>query len=216
MSGERPFFLPLVVPSGPRVLSSNQEYASSERNLSATTCKIDLRIVKLFQEAQRAVRMLARGVKSDAKHTRDAFQSILSSMRSRLLDIDGQIEDTFTECLRLAMLSFHGHTSSFQTIQFRAPYLETRLKYVWSMLDQDFSSKEEGRSAFMFWIAVIAAGLMSLVRNDELTQRFASTLREHIMAWREDNKRLSEVMWTSPIHDVPRETTMPGRPQRDE
>ncbi|KAL1612746.1 hypothetical protein SLS60_000975 [Paraconiothyrium brasiliense] len=141
------------------------------------------------------------------RHTGDMFQPILNSIQSRLLRLEGQIDDSFSECMRLAMLAFHSHAMNFPSVQFRATYLETRLKHTWKLLDQDDDYKEEDRLALQFWIAVIAAGSLSGFRNDWLTQRFIAAVREHIPTWKEANKKLTSVMWIEGIHDVPGETT---------
>jgi hypothetical protein len=205
MSGERPFFLPAFA-SWARVFPSNKQVASRKNSLSGGSFIVDERLTAVFQDMQYAVRLLNQGVRDKTKHTGETFQPILNSIQSRLLHLDGQIEDAFSECMRLAMLAFHSHAMSFPSIQFRATYLETRLKYTWKLLDQDGNYKEEGRLALAFWISVVAAGSISSFRDDWLTQRFISTVREYIPTWTEANKRLLSVMWVESIHDAPGET----------
>ncbi|KAF2441897.1 hypothetical protein P171DRAFT_418755 [Karstenula rhodostoma CBS 690.94] len=215
MSGERPLFLPAFV-SWARVFPSNKQVVSRKNTSSASRFMVDERIVAVFQDMQHAVRLLNQGVKDKTRHTGETFQPILNSIQSRLLLLEGRIEDTFSECMRLAMLAFLSHAMNFPSVQFRATYLETGLKYTCKLLGQDGDYKEDGRLALELWIAVIAAGSLSSFRDDWLTQRLVSTVREHIPTWRDAKERLLSVMWIESIHDVPGETIFRRLFQDDE
>ena len=124
---------------------------------------------------------------------------ILNSVQSRLLQLQDSIDDTFSECIRLALLAFHSWTTKVPSVQFRATYLEARLETSWRSLDDRFSSSS--RLALQFWVGVVAAGLLSGSRKDWLTDRFNAAIWEFVTMWREANNPLMQVEWINGVDE---------------
>lgn len=204
MSGERPFFLYTFTSWKP--LFPQKSLASNTRTkTSPAKFIVDKRLMDIFQDMQHAVWLLNESIKKGVKYTGEAFQPILDSVQSRLLSLDDQIDDSFSECIRLAMLAFHSWAMNFPSIQFRATHLESRLETCWRSLDEEHNSDE--RFAIQLWISVVAAGSLSGFSGDWMTDRFNATVRELVPTWNEANKRLTEVMWIESIHDEPGRST---------
>lgn len=204
MSGERPFFISAFTSWKP-LFPHSSLITNPKTKFSPTKFIVDKRLLNIFQDMQHAVWLLNKSVQSEKKYTGEAFQPILDSIQSRLLSLEDQIDDAFSECIRLAMLAFHSWAMNFPSIQFRATYLESRLESSWRSLDQEYDSKD--RFALQLWISVVAAGSLSGFRSDWLTDRFNATVRELVPTWHEANKRLAEVMWIESIHDEPGKLT---------
>lgn len=200
MSGERPFFLPAYT-SWDRLFQCHQLVPRIQCRSSAAEIIVDQRLLGVFQDMQQAVWLLNQGVKTETRRTGNDFQPILDSIQSRLLHLENEIEDPFSEIIRLAMLAFQSWSMNFPSIQFRATYLETRLEYIWRLLDDDFLC--EGHFELRFWIAVVAASSLSGFCSNWLTDRFLATVRELIPTWQAAKRCLMNVMWIESIHDAP-------------
>lgn len=214
MSGERSLFLPAFTSWVP-IFADLKPLSSIQNNHSGTGFLVDERLTAVFHDMQYAVKLLNEGVKQKTRHTGEAFQPILTSAQTRLVRLEIQITDIFSECMRLALLAFYSHAMNFPSLQFRSTNLETRLACTWKLLRQESAYPKKERIAFEFWIAVVAVGSLSGFGRNNLTDGFIATVRKHIPTWKEANKQLLDVMSISSIHDVLGEATFRRLFQQD-
>lgn len=203
MTGEHPYFSPVSTFSKPVFPSYRFRPGRRTRSPIANIMSNDL-LIEVFQDMQHAIRSLNHSVKNGRRHSGDDFQPLLSSLQSRLLHLASQLDNPFSELTRLAMLAFLSSMMNFPAVNFRATHLETRLEYLWTVLDNKQHSQEH--FALKFWITMVAAAPLPGFCDRWLSERFVATVRESLPTWQLARKRLLDIMWVESIHDASGET----------
>jgi len=194
MSGEAPFFSPVLTSWDP-LFSKHSVNVAAAPNLEYAQHVPDERLRDVFVDMKYATLMLNTSVEEGTRYSGRIFQPILTSIQSRLLHLCDELQDSFSECIRLAMLAFLSTVVNFPALRSHAPYLQKNLIHNW------ITTKEKRRSEDHFsldlWIITIAA-LSASAPEQHLYEEFRRRILS--MTWNEVEAHLSEVMWVPSIH----------------
>ena len=171
----------------------------------AATDLVDPRLAVVFQDLQHVARLTNYYVEWTLKFKEDMVILIaLSSIQSRLLRLDGELVDTLSECIRLAMLAFL--TTTFQVPGERRvlPYGPLAVGFRDSCRAVD-ASVPDIRDIF-FWVLMVGAISVLAVDGPDGPDEPWLLPKWDIVSgpegsWEAARDRLHAVMWVDCFHD---------------
>ncbi|KAH8896550.1 hypothetical protein GQ53DRAFT_838128 [Thozetella sp. PMI_491] len=126
------------------------------------------------------------------------FTNILCSVQFRLIELDGNLNDTLAECLRLVLLALLTTTFTIPGSETRYPFLARRLTECIDLVN--VSSPENQNQQLMMWVLIIHAISLTGIDNAWMTQKWRSYVSRDL-TWTEARERLKEILWVDFIHD---------------
>ncbi|KAK7416875.1 hypothetical protein QQX98_004933 [Neonectria punicea] len=156
----------------------------------------DWRLTNIFQDLQHLTLSINEHVGSNVLFSGKSFQICVSSVQTRLLGLQGCLNDVLAEALRLGMLTFLSTT--FQVPAHKVPY-----KYLARQLRMSCHAIEPSTPELrdiLFWLLMM--GLISALDVDELWVRNKWDVTCDLnSSWVDARERLRTVMWINCIHD---------------
>ena len=200
-TGERPHFFTNPVSWGPIFdglpsVPANSGH-SPPRRLQFVDSLRDRRLVVIFRDLQSFAGLINAATSSNRRLRDTDFQRFTCSIRYRLLQLQGMLDDTFSECFRLGMLAFLTTTFPIPGQKIRYPYLTSRFHQCCAAVEAATPHLQD----LMLWLLTVGAISVYSVDEPWLRERWQVDVPDLI--WPEARRRLQEIVWIDVIHDKP-------------
>lgn len=159
----------------------------------------DPQLIPIFLEMRHYSSLINAAHTTRQRRSTDEYHTAVCSFQYRLLQLNGCLEDTLSECLRLTLLAFL--ITTFQTPGIRAKY-----PYLADCLRESFLAvpvpQGRGFKELMRWILIVGAVSVFDVKDEWewMGQRWGDAAEEN-MSWEEVRAGLKDIMWIDPLQD---------------
>ncbi|KAH7383998.1 hypothetical protein BKA66DRAFT_570183 [Pyrenochaeta sp. MPI-SDFR-AT-0127] len=189
-SGKAPLFLHPVISWDPLRKSLH-----IKPDLYKPPANWDVRLTSVFCDFQYLTTTINENVHMHARYNATCFQSILSTLQSRLIHLAGTLTHPIEELIRLSLLVFL--TTTFKVPGRKIPYtwIAKKLAAAYASAEDLINSQE----TLQLWVIIMAA--ISVSSSDEPWLVCAWRVGHCATSWNETRKKLSSVMWIDCIHD---------------
>ncbi|KAF1849031.1 uncharacterized protein K460DRAFT_330563 [Cucurbitaria berberidis CBS 394.84] len=190
-SGNNPFFL-LPITSWEPIL----QLRLSDSSLYQPPADWDIRLADLFRDFQLLAVTINENVRKHARYNAACFQTILSSLQSRLMYLESPHHDSIEELVRLSLLALL--TTTFEVPGRKIPYIWVAKKIEKAYIGA-IDSINKNSKALQLWLLMVVA--ISVTRAEEDWFREAWRAAGIAVNWAEAKKHLTNVIWIECIHD---------------
>ncbi|KAF2681004.1 hypothetical protein K458DRAFT_392232 [Lentithecium fluviatile CBS 122367] len=198
-SGERPYFLPIVVswdPLFPRDQLPNHVRAS----MLSMEGNVDERLATVFHDLQFLTYTINTHAQKHTKWEADSFQAILNSIQARLLRLPSTPTDPLSESMRLGMLAFLTTMFAMPGRKIPYPFLAHRFRGLFQKWKNADDRKR--RPTVQLWaLTVGAVSAVVDVDEDWFLEAWKACSSALETSWEEARLRLLSVMWIECMHD---------------
>ncbi|KAF2636854.1 hypothetical protein P280DRAFT_472739 [Massarina eburnea CBS 473.64] len=201
--GKRPLFRPhSVVPEfswRPFFAGSNPLPAHLTSALS-TPMDTFPKFTVVYNDLRHLTNLINDHIAAGTLMSTEMFHSAIHSIQSRIIYLEGMMEDGVAECLRLGMLACLTTTFRLPGRKMEYTYLKERLR---DML-QGVRIPSLGAQRMVFWALMM--GIVAVFEADEqwIPHVWSRVVGER-MNWEEARKRLRNGIWITCVHDAPAE-----------
>ncbi|KAH7093436.1 hypothetical protein FB567DRAFT_544790 [Paraphoma chrysanthemicola] len=158
----------------------------------------DSGLQSVFLDFQKMAVTVNRYMQSHTQYNAKCFQDVLSSLQSRLLHLEGGLEDPSQELIRLSLLAFLATT--FKTPGRKIPYgwIANRISEKYTTANISSSKLTD---SLRIWILLITA--ISVTDVEQPWLQVAWQELSLALDWESVKSELMSVMWIECIHDGP-------------
>jgi hypothetical protein len=127
------------------------------------------------------------------------IRQCLGFVHSSLIELEGQLKNELSECLRLGMMAFLATTFRLQGSykQYYCKSLANRLQLSYATTK---ASTPDLPEAMDIWLILVL-----LISTDDVHEPYISASWEataaHRLSWNETSRHLKQVMWIDSVHD---------------
>ena len=155
-------------------------------------------LVTIFKDLQRLCNILNAGTIDQQTLPAMEFQDRICSIQYRLLGLQGNLESTISEALRLGMLALLATTIQVPGAGLRYPYLSRRFQKCCGAIE----TSEPHLRNLMLWFLTVGAISLFGAAEPWLRERWRAEVPSQT-TWEEARLRLKGMMWIDTIHDEP-------------
>ncbi|KAL4916376.1 hypothetical protein BDW62DRAFT_105758 [Aspergillus aurantiobrunneus] len=188
----------------PLISNIDLPYPSYNSTIIANLSKsltFEYHIVTIFGEVQHYTSIVNNGHMTRHRRSIHEFHTVICSFEYRLLQLQGALVDTASECLRLTMLAFLITTFQFPGVRARYPYLADRLREACCALRTLTEQKLDIRG-LVRWILIV--GAISVLDVDTERERWMGEWWRAAVddtEWNETRAQLKQMMWIDVLQD---------------
>jgi hypothetical protein len=160
------------------------------------------RLYGIWKDAQDLSQLINDSHKSCQKIPELSLEELMTSIQSRLLMLEFNNDNMFSELLRMSLLAFLTTVFwSFPGVRFNYPYLANQLRQ--SYLAFTPTTTEESY-IFAWALMVGATSLFHAPDQTWILQKLRPLIRDNLgRTWFDVQNNLRRIMWIDSIHDVP-------------
>ncbi len=181
-------------------------------------CLVDPRLVAVCRDLRHLINMVNENSIRKTRVSGHLFQPVISSIRSRLLKLRGDISDLADECLRLGILAFLT-TTTFQSptgggnpckdpgalngTTKRRPYIASHLRNACQAVETSTPHLRK----LLFWVLTICAmSVFDIHEEHWLVEKWRYILKEiplGVSPWESAKAELKSVFWIDCVNNGP-------------